>query len=418
MTGSATNDSRRVNGEANFPSGVAHSNSELNTIGEASKHLNGASSTSSSTGLSSNMQNYINDLGPKTVLSDNYIQAGKNSVHVDLQVSQTNQEADGKAWNGEQIGQVIAKTSNLQVGLMEDKLKKEVEDNGQEEELMLLKNHSLEEEKFAGKLPQEPMKRQVNLRSSTLASNRMSNAVQGNTRKDKLKHLKSVQLQFNVAESDESFHNLEFVEKANKIDVPEIFHKSGLYHMSSEKQKQTNLHSDYKTQLKSEVQILEKELNGTAAEEVGLYPAAVRHGNSTNKVQLIERPKEIDASGDIHEVDENFPPSEKEQVENSFSGYKVEMESKVEMLKEELMEAAVLEVGLYSVVAEHGSSANKVHAPARRLSRFYLHACKASSQAKRASAARAIISGLVLASKACGNDVPRYVRYQFSNQAC
>lgn len=415
MTGSATNDSRRVNGEANFPSGVAHSNSELNTIGEASKHLNGASSTSSSTGLSSNMQNYINDLGPKTVLSDNYIQAGKNSVHVDLQVSQTNQEADGKAWNGEQIGQVIAKTSNLQVGLMEDKLKKEVEDNGQEEELMLLKNHSLEEEKFAGKLPQEPMKRQVNLRSSTLASNRMSNAVQGNTRKDKLKHLKSVQLQFNVAESDESFHNLEFVEKANKIDVPEIFHKSGLYHMSSEKQKQTNHHSDYKTQLKSEVQILEKELNGTAAEEVGPYPAAVRHGNCTNKVQLIERPKEIDASRDIHEVDE---PIEKEQLENSFSGYKVEMESKVEMLKEELMEAAVLEVGLYSVVAEHGSSANKVHAPARRLSRFYLHACKASSQAKRASAARAIISGLVLASKACGNDVPRYVRYQFSNQAC
>jgi len=80
---------------------------------------------------------------------------------------------------------------------------------------------------------------------------------------------------------------------------------------------------------------------------------------------------------------------------------------KVEMLEEELMEAATVEVGLYSVVAEHGSSINKVLAPARRLSRFYLHACKARSRVKRANSARAIISGLILVSKACGNDVPR-----------
>ncbi|KAJ6321497.1 hypothetical protein OIU77_011550 [Salix suchowensis] len=77
------------------------------------------------------------------------------------------------------------------------------------------------------------------------------------------------------------------------------------------------------------------------------------------------------------------------------------------MLEEELMEAAAVEVGLYSVVAEHGSSINKVLAPARRLSRFYLHACKAMPWIKRANAARAIISGLILVSKACGNDVPR-----------
>ncbi|KAJ6689163.1 hypothetical protein OIU85_005558 [Salix viminalis] len=77
------------------------------------------------------------------------------------------------------------------------------------------------------------------------------------------------------------------------------------------------------------------------------------------------------------------------------------------MLEEELMEAAAVEVGLYSVVAEHGNSINKVLAPARRLSRFYLHACKAKPWIKRANAARAIISGLILVSKACGNDVPR-----------
>lgn len=99
--------------------------------------------------------------------------------------------------------------------------------------------------------------------------------------------------------------------------------------------------------------------------------------------------------------------TEKKEIRNKVSEIKIESESKIKMLEEELSEAAVLEVGLYSVVAEHGSSINKVHAPARRLSRFYFHACKENSRAKQASAARAAISGLVLVSKACGNDVPR-----------
>ncbi|PIN05608.1 hypothetical protein CDL12_21856 [Handroanthus impetiginosus] len=81
--------------------------------------------------------------------------------------------------------------------------------------------------------------------------------------------------------------------------------------------------------------------------------------------------------------------------------------TRIEMLEEELREAAATEIGLYSVVAEHASSGNKVHAPARRLSRFYSNACREGSQAKRASAARASVSGLVLVSKSCGNDVPR-----------
>ncbi|KAK4357609.1 hypothetical protein RND71_023219 [Anisodus tanguticus] len=82
-------------------------------------------------------------------------------------------------------------------------------------------------------------------------------------------------------------------------------------------------------------------------------------------------------------------------------------ESRIETLEEELREAAAVEVSLYSVVAEHGGSAHKVHAPARCLSRFYAHACTAKYQAKQAGAARAAVSGLVLVSKACGNDVPR-----------
>ncbi|KVH92775.1 uncharacterized protein LOC112515961 [Cynara cardunculus var. scolymus] len=83
------------------------------------------------------------------------------------------------------------------------------------------------------------------------------------------------------------------------------------------------------------------------------------------------------------------------------------LEQRVQSLEGELREAAAIEVGLYSIVAEHGSSVNKVHAPARRLSRLYLHACKENSQSRRASSARSIVSGLILVAKACGNDVPR-----------
>lgn len=86
-----------------------------------------------------------------------------------------------------------------------------------------------------------------------------------------------------------------------------------------------------------------------------------------------------------------------------------QLEHRIKLLEGELREAAAVEAALYSVVAEHGSSMSKVHAPARRLSRLYLHACKESSRSRRASAARSIVSGLVLVAKACGNDVPRYI---------
>ncbi|KAK9271713.1 hypothetical protein L1049_002076 [Liquidambar formosana] len=96
------------------------------------------------------------------------------------------------------------------------------------------------------------------------------------------------------------------------------------------------------------------------------------------------------------------------ETKNSLSDSKVQqLEHRIKMLEEELREAAAVEVSLYSVVAEHGSSMSKVHAPARRLSRLYLHACKENALSRRASAARTTISGLVLVAKACGNDVPR-----------
>ncbi|XP_039016804.1 uncharacterized protein LOC120147520 [Hibiscus syriacus] len=83
------------------------------------------------------------------------------------------------------------------------------------------------------------------------------------------------------------------------------------------------------------------------------------------------------------------------------------LENRIKMLEGELREAAALKAALYSVVAEDGSSMSKVHAPARRPCRLYLHSCKEGSQLRRASAAIGAVSGLVLVAKACGNDVPR-----------
>lgn len=84
-----------------------------------------------------------------------------------------------------------------------------------------------------------------------------------------------------------------------------------------------------------------------------------------------------------------------------------EMEARIRKLEEELREVAALEISLYSVIPEHGSSSHKVHTPARRLSRLYLHSCKHSAQNKRGTIAKNTVSGLILIAKSCGNDVPR-----------
>lgn len=93
---------------------------------------------------------------------------------------------------------------------------------------------------------------------------------------------------------------------------------------------------------------------------------------------------------------------------NEISTNKIrDLELRVELLEGELREAAAIEISLYSIISEHGSSAHKVHTPARRLSRLYIHALKHWSKERRANAARSAASGLVLAAKSCGNDVPR-----------
>ncbi|KAL1209869.1 hypothetical protein V5N11_033942 [Cardamine amara subsp. amara] len=107
-------------------------------------------------------------------------------------------------------------------------------------------------------------------------------------------------------------------------------------------------------------------------------------------------------AGDIKENTEKF-----EEEEESLKQKAENLETRIEKLEEELREVAALEISLYSVVPDHSSSAHKLHTPARRISRLYIHACKHMSQGKRATVARNTVSGIILAAKSCGNDVSR-----------
>lgn len=130
----------------------------------------------------------------------------------------------------------------------------------------------------------------------------------------------------------------------------------------------------------------------------------------------IEEMKEIDLLDEASNGAQSVA-SDNETVDTEESGEHVdeanlnqkieEMEVRIEKLEEELRDVAALEISLYSVVPEHGSSAHKVHSPARRLSRLYIHACKHWTQNKRATVAKNSVSGLVLVAKSCGNDVSR-----------
>ncbi|CAO2207206.1 unnamed protein product [Urochloa humidicola] len=106
---------------------------------------------------------------------------------------------------------------------------------------------------------------------------------------------------------------------------------------------------------------------------------------------------------DVPDIEEKIVHHEKSVVGQGNE----ESKSKIEKLEQELREVAALEVSLYSVVPEHGSSSHKLHTPARRLSRLYIHASKFWSADKRASVAKNIASGLVLVAKSSSNDASR-----------
>uniref|UniRef100_A0A6N2N1C9 C2 NT-type domain-containing protein n=1 Tax=Salix viminalis TaxID=40686 RepID=A0A6N2N1C9_SALVM len=391
----------RIDGEPAFPSGVAPSNLEAKSAAQEFKHPNGGSPPLR-TDMSSNLLNPVNNPAENVVLLDDCSQLDKKSNRVGLGEFRAKQDADRKPWRYEMNGLENATTDNLYDDLMDEKEKRELDDKGQSTVILEVRKPAFEK-KLHGQLLEDASKKQAKLRSNTLALNRTAIGVQGNTRRDKLKHLKSVQLQFNSAEGEDPFINSQFMEKTKKINISENVNKGAKDYPRSEREKSTKGTYDNQGESKSKVEILKEELSGAASKD-GL----AEQGNSKQKFQLMEKEKEIDLHENVNKVDMSYERSKREEeTKGKFSGNKVELESKVEMLEEELMEAAAVEVGLYSVVAEHGSSINKVLAPARRLSRFYLYVCKAGSWAKRANAARAIISGLILVSKACGNDVPR-----------
>ncbi|KAJ6430310.1 hypothetical protein OIU84_021669 [Salix udensis] len=332
--------------------------------------------------MPANLLNPVNNLAENNILSDDCSQVNDSNC-VSLEESRTEQDADRKAWRHETSGPENPTTNDLNGDIMDEKNEVDDKEQGSGSVILEVKKPYLEE-KLVGQLPEDASKNQAKLRSNTLVLNRTAIGVQG-ARRDKLKHLK------------------ELTEKPKKINVYENVNKGIKGYEHSEREKSRKGFSDNEGESDSKVEIHEKELSGAAAED-----DLSEQGDSTKKSQLMEKEKKIDLLEKINKFHMSYTPNKREeQTERNFSGNKVELQLKVKMLEEELIEAAAVEVGLYSVVAEHGSSINKVLAPARRLSRFYIHACKAKPWIKRANAARAIISGLILVSKACGNDVPR-----------
>ncbi|KAJ0266232.1 Nucleolar-like protein [Hirschfeldia incana] len=105
---------------------------------------------------------------------------------------------------------------------------------------------------------------------------------------------------------------------------------------------------------------------------------------------------------------DNEVPVDKEEKRSEVLTQKIgTLESRVEQLEEELREVATLEMSLYSVFPEHGSSEHELHRPARDLSRLYALARKNQSENKLISVAKNIVSGLFLVVKSCGSDIPR-----------
>ncbi|XP_062194009.1 uncharacterized protein LOC133897332 [Phragmites australis] len=132
--------------------------------------------------------------------------------------------------------------------------------------------------------------------------------------------------------------------------------------------------------------------------------------------KAVEEAKEIDVLDEAPKCDQSTGTDDEiaDTEQNIVDGDKSiayekndELVSKIEKLEQELREVAALEVSLYSVVPEHGCSSHKLHTPARRLSRLYIHASKFWSPHKKASVAKNSVSGLVLVAKSCGNDVSR-----------
>ncbi|XP_061373709.1 uncharacterized protein LOC133316032 [Gastrolobium bilobum] len=234
-----------------------------------------------------------------------------------------------------------------------------------------------------------------------------------------------------VSSQGDSFTNEdEKVEKAskdptNKVEVNPSESNRGSRERSDRKSKKLQSsvsHSNQKKPMNSNKgpsKVTNKNTSSTNSNTVKVPVKVSSESSEGVNEKLVQEVKELDildgssngaqsmgSEDDSHETVNAEENGEHEDV--AALELKVEeMELRIEKLEEELREVAALEVSLYSVVPEHGSSAHKVHTPARRLSRLYIHACKHWTQNRRATIAKNTVSGLILVAKSCGNDVSR-----------
>ncbi|XVF02736.1 hypothetical protein REPUB_Repub04eG0199700 [Reevesia pubescens] len=366
------------------PSGGTCANSGVSSVVEAFKQVNENTSPSSSMDLSSNPENPVNEPVGKVASAEACvtIPVDMNLDHVKDKDSCTEREGDKKAWRRDQSHVDRSLSSNSHVGHWKGNEEKTPWEDELDSQILDPAEYSLRD-RLGFRPPQDSTRKHTMLRSNTFASSWTTTEVKdGFIANDRQKRVTPIQLNFDKANSNGLSKKIQFVENARENDIPEKNPNVTSSDILSEREEIANSFSNSKID---------------SGKSYGLL----------KKTQFTEKAKENDIPEKIHDDSTSDTCDESEQNANRFSNGKVELESKIEMLEEELREAAVVEASLYSVVAEHGSSINKVHAPARRLSRFYIHACRSSTQDKRASAARAAVSGLVLVSKACGNDVPR-----------
>ncbi|KAE8687940.1 Thioredoxin O2, putative isoform 1 [Hibiscus syriacus] len=363
-----------------FPSDGTSANSGVSTLGEVFKQLNGNTSLSSSKHFSSNPENPVTHHTGKVSSSKARvaIPVDVNSDNVKDEDSQRKTKDARKARRHDQSHVDRYLSTNSRVRHWEGNAEKSSWEDELDSQILGPEEYSLQE-RLGFRPPQDSQRKQVALRSNTFASSRATTELKGGfLSNDRQKCATPVQLHVSKAKSNGP-SKIQFMENSKENPIPDKT-SNGTTGILGEREESTNSFSNSK----------------------------VDSGNSHGllKKTQVKKAKENDISEKIHNSSTSDTCNESNENAKSFSNNKVELYSKIEMLEEELREAAVLEASLYSVVAEHGSSTNKVHAPARRLCRFYLHACRANTQDKRPSAARAAISGLVLISKACGNDVP------------
>ncbi|GMI70833.1 hypothetical protein HRI_000752600 [Hibiscus trionum] len=380
--------SELVNGRIARPGLALHSdgtgaNSGVSPLVELFKQLNGNASPSSSMHLSSNPENPVAHPTGKVSSSEAHVAVPVvvNSDRVKDEDSQRKTEDARKARRHDQSHLHRYLSSNSHVRHWEGNAEKSSWEDELNSQILGPGEYSLQD-RLGFRPPQNSPRKQVALRSNTFASSGATTELKsGFLANDRKKHGTPVQLHVDKTKSNGP-SRIQFMEKVKENSIPDKTSNGTTSDILGEREETANSFSNGK----------------------------VDSGNShglIKKTQVTKKAKENDISEKIHNCSTSDTCNESKENAKSFSNSKVEMASKIEMLEEELREAAVLEASLYSVVAEHASSTNKVHAPARRLSRFYLHACGANTRDKRASAARAAISGLVLVSKACGNDVPR-----------